>query len=1202
MENSKIVRSNYNWWYLVAGFAALVTALVLQLNFYVRNYPERVSNHFQSVLHEKENRLYELTESCAKEFRQHVNKDRRTISWGSEDLFDDDGMAFFCFRRDSLAFWTTNSIPGAEAFLVSGMPLDSGAVRLKNGWYEIRSFHQKDITVVGLLLIKKSYPIKNEFLNDDFQEDFSVPEGTKIRRGTGQNSIYSVSGKPLFRLVFPEVIKANPLLVYLLLALYLSAALFILNFLCKLIRKNEKLSDKRWIGFTTLFTGVLLFRFLQVSFRFPEILYSSDLFGPKYFSFSNFLPSLGDLFIDSVLFLFFAYSIFISLSLGSAVQKEKSRNSPFQNFLRIISVLLLFGITFFLEKVLILNSSFSLNLQNIASLSASSIFALAIIASFGLGSFLIAFRLVASISWWQNKKASLSAKKLQITISLVIAFLILFSLSSTYIINGNNNIREKEKRKLIAIKLGVKRDPMAEMMFARKETALLQDSIFLNVAGEQQVRFDNLREDSLARAIQRKYFREGWNNYSVQVTLCIGQKILKIQPQNYLYDCGAYFRNLVEEFGQATASRHLFFLDYGYGYKNYLAIIPIADATGLSPLQGTAYIEISSNLLQKDQGYPGLLSNNTGSYINDVSEYSYAFYRDRKLIQKVGNYEYKLEINTLLKAALNEPNFYSREGYNHLLFPISKQDLLIISRSEPSATDKIAPFSYLFFFFTVFTVLFYAIVGIRGLFRNFLTRMSDRIQVSMTGIMFVSFLIIGVVMTVYIGRFYMRKNAEILNERTHSILVELQHKYGNTGNLGDLNRDDLNEQMTKYSNVFFTDVNLYDPSGTLIATSRPEIFEKNLLSVLMNPSAFVEMTKVQRSYFSLDEKICNYHFNSAYMPFYNDHNQLLGYLNLPYFTRQEELKREISSFMVTFINVYVILLIVGIVVSIIVSTYISHPLKMLTIMLGQITFGKNNEKIIWHRQDEIGRLITEYNRMVEELEKSAEILIRSEREGAWREMAKQVAHEIKNPLTPMKLNVQYLQKAWRDKAVDMNERLERFSKTMIEEIEALSMIAEEFSNFAKMPQAIRETLDLDDVIRSVLSLYQDFPNIRYIRDKAVSKPVIKADRKQLFRVFTNLINNALQAISTTLDGRILVSLETEAGNYLVKIADNGIGIPSQQQEKIFQPNFTTKSGGMGLGLAIVKNIIQETGGEITFDSKTDKGTTFFIRFPSETSQ
>jgi nitrogen fixation/metabolism regulation signal transduction histidine kinase len=236
--------------------------------------------------------------------------------------------------------------------------------------------------------------------------------------------------------------------------------------------------------------------------------------------------------------------------------------------------------------------------------------------------------------------------------------------------------------------------------------------------------------------------------------------------------------------------------------------------------------------------------------------------------------------------------------------------------------------------------------------------------------------------------------------------------------------------------------------------------------------------------------------------------------------------------------------------------------------------------------------------MVTKLEQSVKQLAESERESAWREMAKQIAHEIKNPLTPMKLSVQLLQRSWKDNKEDFEKRLTNVSQTLIEQIDTLSSIASEFSAFAKMPKPQDEEVDLPAKIASVVQLFENTKDVKIEADFHQNEKVrILADKEQLSRVFINIIKNGIQSIPEGLQGRIYIELTTYGNSVKVTIEDNGSGISESRKDKLFQPSFTTKTKGMGMGLAIVKNIINNANGEIWFESEEGKGTKFFVEFP-----
>ena len=248
--------------------------------------------------------------------------------------------------------------------------------------------------------------------------------------------------------------------------------------------------------------------------------------------------------------------------------------------------------------------------------------------------------------------------------------------------------------------------------------------------------------------------------------------------------------------------------------------------------------------------------------------------------------------------------------------------------------------------------------------------------------------------------------------------------------------------------------------------------------------------------------------------------------------------------------------------------------------------------------DEIGSLVSEYNRMILELSKSAELLAKSERESAWREMAKQVAHEIKNPLTPMKLSVQHLKRIWKDDAPDGDQKMERLTQTIIEQIDTLSSIATEFSNFAKMPKANLERVDVQQTLLNIIDLFNDSNDIEILfHNQTIENRIVLADKEQLLRVFNNIMKNAIQSIPKERKGIIEIDLKLENDSYTISIKDNGGGIASDVLDKIFVPNFTTKTGGMGLGLAMVKSIVEEFNGKIWFETKSDEGTIFYVSLP-----
>jgi two-component system, NtrC family, nitrogen regulation sensor histidine kinase NtrY len=253
--------------------------------------------------------------------------------------------------------------------------------------------------------------------------------------------------------------------------------------------------------------------------------------------------------------------------------------------------------------------------------------------------------------------------------------------------------------------------------------------------------------------------------------------------------------------------------------------------------------------------------------------------------------------------------------------------------------------------------------------------------------------------------------------------------------------------------------------------------------------------------------------------------------------------------------------------------------------------------IEWKGDDEIGELVAQYNKMLVALEESAGRLAQSEREGAWREMAKQIAHEIKNPLTPMKLSVQHLQRAWAAKGDNLEDTFKRVTQVLIEQIDSLSNLASEFSAFAKMPEPVSERLELNELVLLTATLYETTENLSVSFFPLPAKAFINGDKDQLSRVLTNIITNAIQAIPEESQGKIEIRIVHEGDIYKIEVSDNGKGIPDNEANKVFIPSFSTKTSGMGLGLAISKKIVEGMGGKIYFVSQVGIGTTFFVELP-----
>ena len=285
------------------------------------------------------------------------------------------------------------------------------------------------------------------------------------------------------------------------------------------------------------------------------------------------------------------------------------------------------------------------------------------------------------------------------------------------------------------------------------------------------------------------------------------------------------------------------------------------------------------------------------------------------------------------------------------------------------------------------------------------------------------------------------------------------------------------------------------------------------------------------------------------------------------------------------------------IIALFITNRITRSFSLIGNKMKDVNLGKMNEEIIWNRKDEIGALVNEYNRMVKKLDESALMLARSEREGAWKEMARQVAHEIKNPLTPMKLNLQYLQQAIDSNSSNVKEISLRVSKILLEQIDHLAQIAGDFSQFANIGLTQNAVFDINESIRHIASLYASGDKLSLTFTPHTDTILINADRTQINRLFTNLLQNAVQSIPQDRKAKIEISTSEEEGKVTIAIKDNGIGIPQTMQDKIFTPNFTTKTSGTGLGLAMCKGIVEKLDGMIWFETEVNRFTIFYVQLP-----
>ncbi|WP_231372705.1 sensor histidine kinase [Aureivirga sp. CE67] len=404
-------------------------------------------------------------------------------------------------------------------------------------------------------------------------------------------------------------------------------------------------------------------------------------------------------------------------------------------------------------------------------------------------------------------------------------------------------------------------------------------------------------------------------------------------------------------------------------------------------------------------------------------------------------------------------------------------------------------------------------------------------------------------------------------------------------------------KVYEISQTHSVDISIYDLKGRLLITSIPAIGEKKQVTKLKE-KVLTELAKSPTDRFATQESIGDDSFQSSYTYITdNDSFKPIGILNVEYLQDNSHLDKELREFLYRLSVVYIVMLVTAIIMAYFISSFITQPLKTITNKMKQTFLDKKNEKIFMENTStEIHTLIKAYNSMINQIEESAVKLAKSEREQAWREMAKQVAHEIKNPLTPMRLTIQSFERKFDPENPDIKHKLHEFSNSLIQQIDTLSSIASAFSSFAKMPEQNKERLEIVETLKLAIDIF----NKSYIKYSFPSHEIVAfIDRTQFIRIITNLVKNAIQATVSKETPKILIELIDDKENIIIKVSDNGIGISEEVKDKVFEPKFTTKSSGMGLGLPMIKNIIETYNGSISFVSEENMGTIFTIILPKK---
>jgi signal transduction histidine kinase len=1237
-----------NIYLILAGIFLCIAAFAINTYLSGNSTTRILRNSIESFLQERENDFQKLIKD---ELKIRRLSDKNYSLNELNDLMDKQ-YGILIYERNNpfsehLTFWSDQSSVLPDSMLLK--PDGNYFVNLSNGQFEIikHSFNQMlpyPLTVIALIPVRWQYFISPENLKPVFVGFSSAENRVRITSSPTAFPVRDRESKTLFYLLKKESYHAAKYSLILLLVVFTGVLLLLVvinNMAHALVERYNRLSGIVFLVLTLLCLRIITYYYPGI-FHFRQY----ELFDPTIYSSNFILRSLGDLLINALLFSW----IVLFIQQETADYRFPFYREFYKRVLLILASMTILVTTTFLfadiVQSLVADARISFNVTNFFSLTIYSFIGFIVLAALALSYFIftqILLRLIRDylegnvliisivaatiglavltfhsktnmveldiyvLGWlmcylWLVIRNMISGLHFRLNISVLMFWLFIFSGSISVIIIFENRKIELEKRMSFADRLAEQIDPSSEKLVSMSLIYFENDLL--------QRQFDRFRNP-----VENRYLKDSLinNNFSAYLS--------KYDTKLYTYDSAekplynqvsvSYdtLNTIFKLQGKPTTIPNLMYYEKSYDKFSYIYKKIIQDRNG--KILGYLFVQAEPRSY-KSEGLAPQLTQQRKEYLPEYSPfYSYAIYSENQLVTYYNNYPFPTVLNDSL---VPKRDFVQRKnnGYDELWHTVSDDKIIVIAKKDNLVIEAITLFSYLFSAFLILVALVWVssvLIQTRlhwQQLKEFL-QLNIRSQIQTT-IIFVSlflFLVIGVSTIFFLINRYNRNNQDRLSASLKVIsgeignrLLSFQAATRVTNPVKQMPRTDLDRIVNNVAEIHNAEINLYDVNGSMIVSSNPFIYTKGMLSEQMNPLAYYYMNRLNSIEFFNQEKMGErISFQSIYCPLRLGPGSSSAYINIPSFNTEDELNEEISRFLITIINLNVFIFLIAGTIAVFLTSRITTSFSLISEKMRQVNLSKTNEEIEWKKNDEIGVLIREYNKMVAKLVESASALAKSEREGAWREMARQVAHEIKNPLTPMKLSVQYLQKANLSEVPNVRELTANVAKTLVEQIDHLSKIASDFSQFAHIGNPQNEVLDLNEMLHSLISLYETMEKVKLKWEPVQEKILVNADKTQMNRLFTNLLQNATEACQDQENCFISITEELKDSRVLIRIHDNGEGIPEQMRSKIFIPNFTTKTSGTGLGLAMSKTIVEQAKGQIWFETVEDEGTTFFVELP-----
>ncbi len=1125
----------------------------------------------------------------------------------------------YIFKDGALAHW--NNYTYALDFAQFDLTFDQWKLNeLKSGVFYSKAVfvtHEDNVyAIVSVIPFERRYELKSEYLVNHNNEQIFGAEDVRVSTLSSPGSRNIKLGVDKLYVSFQQLKLIPSTVDYLLL---FSSFLF---FTCFVIFQSFWMKGSVLNGLVYAIQ-LLVFRILFFYLKGVDVDLFPEIFAPSIFAYSDFIPSLGDLFLHSFflcLILSYGYKnslkpILLHGTAGRILSERKLMTVliPFLFFgafiaytwiLRIVFqhssyefnideqlkfgwVIGVYGLIFVLLSyatvlvMIICFKSFRLIRSNIEGFQRRVV----VLATFGyillhyflFGDILLPMLVVlfVVIAWVFKLFDSLSEYGYRAYMFIVLSAM-LCSFTAGLEIYKKSADKATYERSIVAEHLLYQRDPKSEFLIHQVSTQISENGFIERMYKQPGVYSKKLIVQKVYYSYLTTYFDQ-FNGqvgvYTAQGDALFGSYTNLTALREYLKD-GWYETGYQEQYFKKRL---------GSDNSKYVQIIPIR-SNGV--LLGFVSLELEKKNLEGRKILPALIG---GNYEKLKDKYDYALFNDDNLTYSVGKFDYTKEgIHDRLIDSVSLHNEWSSSGYKHYLTTNEKGGAVIVSYKSSHLKFLFDNFSL--HFLTLIVITFFFVLGryIYFYFRSKRVSYTAKIQMYLNLAFFVPLIIVSLtVISVTNSNF--EKETRVNFERKSKHLAAIVYDKLSTTQTSR----DFKKEFKEVAHFSQTDLSVFSQNGKLMMASQPLIYEAGLLSKWINPKAIEEINAKQKAVL-ISEEIGGFEYQAIYIALFDQETGFLkGILRVPSFKTSEALEDNRIMVFTSMLEIFTVIFLLILVLSQFSYNALARPLKFIAQGIRRTNLNKKNEQLVWEADDEIGALVHEYNEMLVKLEESRSALAQSEKESAWREMAQQVAHEIKNPLTPMKLKLQHLIRIFEGE----DEQKKHAMEALLTQVDTLNDIATSFSSFAKMPIPVNEQFDLGPALRTVVEVFANDgkSKINLVLEEGTFK--VHADAKLISRTVSNLIINGRQSYAEGEIPVVSIELSHHLNQALVVVSDQGEGIPLNIQHKIFLPNFTTKESGSGIGLAVAKRGVEHAGGKIWFETEEGVGTKFFIELP-----